>query len=506
MWERTTLSLTERIPGILKLFKECREHHPECGGRPHYVPTRLILICGTDAERFNLRLVDRGEVGLDASYSTLSYRWGEGQHRPYRTMKDNISKHRTSIPWELLTPLVQDALQVAHRLHMQYIWIDSLCIVQDDLLDWRREATEMGNIFTHSELTIMAANAESSSEHLAVSVPGPSIIDHEHGIGIRKPSADLRFVEKTSLYSRGWVFQEIMLSRRRLNFCDSQVYWHCRRLLASEDDALLITGYTSHPALTEFDETLKWHDLVNTYTDTNFTYLSDRPRALAGPVKMMQAELGKTPILGLWLETLSTDLAWGCNLKTRTAPLHNCPSWSWLSVDGLVWWGVEEYRPLLEIIACDVFWDGETLVSPLAGARLEVSGRSKEVDLAWIPASENGHVDIVIIEDTDYSEVMLDDVASHFAEVHLTSYLTCRILLAGQYEEDMAKIRPEDPDAGWECEIQFLVLESAPRRPEINGYKRIGVGHMNLPYDSMKSEPVWPKELLIFETVTINLV
>ena len=172
-------------------------------------------------------------------YTTLSYSWGTGASGPSRTTKNNFHEHLCDISWSKLTKTVQDAIYVTHALDIKFLWVDSLCIIQDDPKDWENEAAKMSDIFAGSELTIAASGAIDSCGGLKIDSMAPPIYDppeeEYEGVLIRWPVADWGGLEQSHLFSRGWVFQEMLLSRRKLHFAEDQVYWHCRCLVKSED-------------------------------------------------------------------------------------------------------------------------------------------------------------------------------------------------------------------------------------------------------------------------------
>lgn len=504
------LSFKDRLPDIKMLYNQCQLHHHECSTHQLFVPSRLIHIRGTKADGLKARLVERQDLKGDVRYTTLSYRWGLGHHRPYRTLKDNISEHKLAIPWELLTVVVQDALLVTHTFDMAYLWVDSLCIVQDDQLDWQEEAARMGSIFTNSELTIVACNVSESRPNLTFSAAGPIIYDHENEIAVRSTWAGIKEVTKSTLYNRGWVFQEVLLSRRRLNFCDSQVYWHCRQSFYSEDGTLGGPGSESHPSLMEGTEDERWHTLIKSYTKTALTYITDRPLAIVGPTELERSQTNKTPVLGLWLETLSTDLAWDVGLNSHDIPLPNCPSWSWLSVDGRIKWPIDTYRPLLEILHCEVLWVGEAMVSPLAKAELKVRGQFGVLDLSnrlygidpnfpW-DGTQFGN-------DSETTTIHIDGCLNYSDRDTLRLDTSYRLLLVGQTEwESEPRERVRNGDARWKCEILFIVLKQMRGLHNECQYKRIGHGSLRMDYDLKDQTPVWPEHLPCFQATTIDLI
>lgn len=127
-------------------------------------PTRLIHI--DSADYHVLRVVEmKGQRGR---YATLSHCWGPPSKQPTRSLQSNINHFHRRLPWEILSKTFQDAIYVCHTaLSLEYLWIDSICIIQDDLVDWENEAPKMGQYYQNSFLTIAAAYAQNADEGLS---------------------------------------------------------------------------------------------------------------------------------------------------------------------------------------------------------------------------------------------------------------------------------------------------------------------------------------------------
>jgi hypothetical protein len=95
-------------------------------------------------------------------YIALSYCWGTSL--AYKTMTENRNEHMKGIQFVHLPKTLQDSILITRYLNIRYIWIDCLCIIQNDSLDWQREAAGMAQIYSNSYLTIAAARATDSSQ------------------------------------------------------------------------------------------------------------------------------------------------------------------------------------------------------------------------------------------------------------------------------------------------------------------------------------------------------
>ena len=143
------------------------------------------------------------------------------------TTKDNLDGHLSQIRWETLPATFQDAILVTRGLGLDYIWIDSLCIVQDDSADWMQEAGTMKDIYTNSYLTIAALIAPNAHYGLfrnpkPVNPPGELQAANLKGapfsIYTRRYNHSDFSPHYHPLMNRAWTFQELILSPRVLFF------------------------------------------------------------------------------------------------------------------------------------------------------------------------------------------------------------------------------------------------------------------------------------------------
>lgn len=208
------------------------------------LPTRLLDLGENDAE--SIRLTENDSTTLATGrYIALSHRWGDmDDTQRVCTYKHNIEDRKAHIPFDELPASFQDAVRVTRALGVRYLWIDSLCIIQNCEKDWATEAGKMEVVFSNAYCTIAASSATSSlagflgerGQRDVTRVPmpgGESLYLAEH---IDNFHAD---VENSVLSSRGWVFQERALSRRTLYFTSTQIYWECGNGIVCETLAQL---------------------------------------------------------------------------------------------------------------------------------------------------------------------------------------------------------------------------------------------------------------------------
>lgn len=219
------MAFDERAAVIRHWIRECeldRTTHQRCFSKKPYLglPTRLIDL-DPGSESGYPRLVHTSSFGFakkSVPYTTLSHRWGSFENRPLMTTKENEAKHKEGIPWESFPATFWDAIRITWALDARYVWIDSLCIVQDDTEDWQAEASQMSNVYRGSCLNIAALDAQDSDGGcfldsippglLVVGIPGIE------NIRIRIPAAKVQNVSEAQLNTRGWTFQELLLADR----------------------------------------------------------------------------------------------------------------------------------------------------------------------------------------------------------------------------------------------------------------------------------------------------
>ena len=360
------VSFDTRAASWRKLLQNCMNEDDDCRSNELFKPSRLLEITDLHDGAYNVRLVCCQDCSVIRPYTALRYTWGAGANGPCRTTKDNFNEYMRGIAWDKLTKTTQDAICVTHALGLKLLRVESLCILQDDQVDWENDAAKMSDVFAGSDLTIAAVAAIDSCGGLKFDSIAPPIYDPPgngySGTLLRWEVARFGDLEMSHLHSRDWVFQEILLSRKRLYFAEDQVFWHCRCLVQSED-----CTYVNHEVETLPTTTMKteaWQDMKSTYSRKNFTYSTDRLAALAGVVKWYSKRFELTPLLGLWRETIGLGLGWQIIEKDckgampRQSTIAGLPSWTWLVWNGYIQTpfnkGLKAYVSFLRVIDCSI--------------------------------------------------------------------------------------------------------------------------------------------------------
>ncbi|KAK0647057.1 heterokaryon incompatibility protein-domain-containing protein [Cercophora newfieldiana] len=227
-------------------LRECLETHPACRRTAPTtcgkLPLRVIDL-GDSQKGPRLRVTDPGETG---DYVALSYCWGGPQ--PSCTTTKTAARYLKAIRTEDQPQTIQDAMRVTRELGIRYLWVDSLCIIQDDEADVAAALAQMHMIYESSAFTLSAASAEASSEgflqqrDLATRSVAPLDATSDHyasfDVEFRCPDGRLGAISVVPdrieswnpddpIQKRAWTFQESLLSPRTLVYSKLQMAWRC---------------------------------------------------------------------------------------------------------------------------------------------------------------------------------------------------------------------------------------------------------------------------------------
>jgi hypothetical protein len=288
------------------------------------------------------------------------------------TQKKTLEARLVRMSWSEIPKTFQNAIEVARQLGINYLWIDSLCIIQDDIDDWAQESSQMWYIYANSSLTIAASAAENAAQGFLNERTQSyvSMMSKAHNLTftVRDDLHEMDNLKSDLLATRGWVLQERLLSCRVLYFEDAEMKWECRTLQACEcgsEDWSRITQpvslttahthlYTSIPTIEVYDW---WRNvIVEHYSELELTRWTDRLPALSGLAALVRAKTQDTYLAGIWLSDLANGLLWeSSQLRAKRADkllrypreMHH-PSWSWTHSH----WPVKYQRlPLTKIYA-----------------------------------------------------------------------------------------------------------------------------------------------------------
>jgi hypothetical protein len=336
-------------------LQTCLMEHPKCAEAQSssWFPERLLFLEPKSGGQSSVRLVETRDQISRGSWIALSHCWGS--ERFTCTTTKNIHTHKKLIDLSTLPSTFQDAVIVARELGVSYLWIDSLCIIQDDQDDWARHAEHMDQIYENALLVVAAVSSNNGSvPFLGAEAPSTRSCYHSVGIGPRVPDASgngepiscLRARRREVLLSptwihgpleeRAWAWQERHCAVRILSFTDIEAKWRCKVTVACECQY----EYQYEHQL-EHEATLEnWHTWVGEYSNRDLTYDTDRLPAIASVASRLHATLQTNYLAGLWEEELPFNLGWWNGESTDVpsmSPLigsamdNGVPSWSWAS-------------------------------------------------------------------------------------------------------------------------------------------------------------------------------
>ena len=378
----------------------CDKQHSCWQGGSARLPTRVLDVSQDEPYLF----ISNGQI---SSYITLSHCWSGEQ--PLVTETGTLHERIAKVPMDTLPALYQDAVKVTRELGIKYLWIDSLCIIQDCKDDWSREAARMADVYRSSYLTLYALSSSNCHQKMLVRRPQGTCNNSLDGSNIQKPLLPPREeVFKTApLCQRAWAVQERLLSPRLLYYNDGELFWECLKHTAREGSWNLVP-YKPHSYRYEsyqcpsvkiplvrplgpnphFPVSLPsdWPIIISEYTRCQLTYSSDKLPAISGLASIFQRNTGYTYIAGLWEEDLINNLLWFCpSTTTDHQPVtegsgceYRGPSWSWVSTDRPVqykklWKIKRRDGPIdIEFVACKVELAGPDPLGEIQSAVLTI--------------------------------------------------------------------------------------------------------------------------------------
>lgn len=396
-------------------LNNCNSNHVGCSTTEEtQLPTRVLRVSGS-SKASSVKLMETN--GMKGRYCALSHCWGAVDKQPLSTTRENLQQHLKGISLEELPKSFQDTVMLAKGIGIEFVWIDSLCIVQNDNLDWHSAATDMGIIYSNAALVIAAAGSRNSTEGLfiterpqSVIVKVPYVVDHNVSCSFNislLPRPENR-PSLGPLRERAWAFQEWYLAQRLLFFMPGGITWRCKQLELDEQ------GYNLDLSLYE---RLSWINLLLEYTDKQLTYPSDRLHALRGVATEMQKTRQDQFLFkyGVWEDQLWEQLLWRSAEKDSEANLLDLPTWSWAATGGKKLWcpfyykGAFQYMPTEHKITSlgSLNTAGYTITSTLAPTCVPYQAYRK-FDLYTLEKS----ILPGLINDEDYPSYLIRDDSS----------------------------------------------------------------------------------------------
>lgn len=228
-------------------LQDCVRDHPICSSYSQKgvqkLPFRVLDLGPSDGSQEPYLLETEGRTGL---YATLSHCWGRSPG-PTTTETHTLAQRKKEIPIDGLPKSFRDAIIITRRLNVRYLWIDSLCILQDSVQDWNEQSKLMAQVYGNSHICISALLAPNShhgifhtrdlAPSVAISFPSPTSSTNESfTLNLRSPLFKVDFPTYTNikdtnfsgpLDERAWALQERIMSPRVLRYSSIQMVWEC---------------------------------------------------------------------------------------------------------------------------------------------------------------------------------------------------------------------------------------------------------------------------------------
>ncbi|KAH7323888.1 heterokaryon incompatibility protein-domain-containing protein [Rhexocercosporidium sp. MPI-PUGE-AT-0058] len=368
------------------------------------LPKRVLDISRqSEDEEDTIKLIEITDSTLiQGRYIALSHCWGREGH--FRLTESTLNQMKTGLPTSSLAKNFRDAITITRLLGLRYLWIDALCILQDSQIDWELESAKMGQYYERAWLTI-AAGMSDGGKHGLLAKRSPHGLPHVQLKVQANAARNSGVCQKFTVYfaldpikpstqcpirTRGWTFQEELLSRRYLSFETTQTYLRCGTIVHHEcgrqEDLL-----KDESPFMEGERLLQrkdWLEIVRRYSSRNLTKESDKLPALSGLAHEYCRRWGGEYLAGLWRQDLCRDLLWRRNEmytlpEPRRPEEYRAPSWSWASLDGRIEFAGpanvhDEFKIRIDSVKMDLA--GSDPMGQVFGGTIKVRGVVSKMD------------------------------------------------------------------------------------------------------------------------------
>ncbi|KAL1854051.1 hypothetical protein Daus18300_011549 [Diaporthe australafricana] len=401
---------------IKESVRQCCTEHGACrSSSKAFVPTRLLYV-GEGSEA--IRLCETTTWQEQPPYVALSHCWGGS--KPLSLLKSRLEEFKKQINVADLPNTFKDAITVTQELQLPYVWIDSLCIIQDDTTDWEQEAARMADVYSKAFVVVTGSSSPNpetpflgprEDEWLTrpfnfpvapgVTVPVKArkraVLAAPLDQGLLEPpftSAWGTLKRVGPLYNRGWCFQEAYLATRNLHFTPGSLIFECKTHRRGEDQ-LPPYPSTAPGTLGHLDAADQWRMLVKSFTSRQLTFGGDKLPAIGGAAVTMPQAQGGQYLAGLWSDTLLLDLMWQVMPWTVLAGQDReslayddkeggPPTWSWASMKwGVVWSPLKSPSPVARVLDAQATVEGANPYGKVSGGVVKLQGRLKRCRLKF---------------------------------------------------------------------------------------------------------------------------
>lgn len=379
--------LREWLSTCMASHESCRSLHSMTDNPAEHttlLPTRVIDLGALEETGPKPRLFISKKAS--GQYIALSHRWSKTIAAKLKC--DNLSQHEKGLPVDGMPPTFRDAIEVTRQLGFRYLWIDSLCIIQDDELDWFQESQQMGTIFEEAACTIAAVDSmdDDGIDHglflsrdidplsIKFTLPYKKVPLNKLSQRVFKTDASVyiwkfrllkekptmktcdkntitirprivsasKLVSRSNWHKRGWVLQERLLSRRLIYFTKEKLSWSCFTKSGDEEGgdpkdfartSLLPVRRGSDPPTFA-----TWQRIISDYQDCQLTFSKDRLAAISGISARLEAYFSCKIYAGILHhspdDAVENLLWYARKTSLRSFNEFHAPSWSWVALYG----------------------------------------------------------------------------------------------------------------------------------------------------------------------------
>ena len=326
-----------------------RQWLSQCDKSDTHAKCKATAIEWTDFPGINFRLIDSKrrciiDTGEDVPpFIVLSYVWG-GDQPKLTSSTAALLKGEGGLDkvWDSIPTTIRDAISVCQELGERYLWVDALCITQDSSKDRRIQVLRMRQIYASAKCTIAAVSSMAASEGLMPKTKRSSA-------GGCQSEAELdELVDNAPWSTRGWCYQEKVLSHRMIFFTSSGVYLQCQEGTFNSQGALLPpspngnvgkfnqVGAMLPTSLAEDDDLEAYLSAVEYFSQRKVTMRGDKMNAFQGVLQRYSKSMnGQASAFSFGLPVFAFDqtFCWRTTLHSPAARNDAFPSWSWLGWD-----------------------------------------------------------------------------------------------------------------------------------------------------------------------------
>lgn len=407
-----------------------------------------------------MRLVRREDIRSDrtkqSQYAALSYCWGPPQDAKFQSkaFRANLQQLYEKLEFNSLSPILKDAIEVTRKLSIPYLWVDCLCILQDDFSDWQRQCKQMSDIYGKARVTLITTASRTCIQgflnparrglrfpykskrrpnvegYFMMYFTHVSSMKDDFGISpIETLNNDLRSCQWAR---RGWTFQEEAMAGARIIFGKNGTYIGCgEKMSKAKTDETDVSTRTRAGLLPRDDNKLHeaWQDLCDRYTHlttSSFTRPTDLLPALSGLCRLYGDRLcHEGYIAGHWVTTLYYSLMW--TRKYDKPPLLTdlvksydrkpfvLPTWSCLAQGNIYLYIFKNFsrpeistiEPHAQLVGDDPYGAIQDAWLHLEGFVLDLPSLSWSESAAGLVGSRGAQIDKILFDANDYYPMRL---------------------------------------------------------------------------------------------------